>query len=246
MAAIKMGPKFVTGNVATDPTLMGQGDQSWVKIRLAEQQREYIKGQWKNGETVFYDVGVNDKQLGQHILNSVRSGDRITAIGNYSIEPYVDGNGNNGINHRLYAHEVAASLKFNDVQLAREINPSYGPQQTMSARRDADLQASQAEPAAETVNAALAAANKQYGLDQQQTFSPPIQAENTRLDQMESQYLASRSHQDQAQRPSNTSFPAARPAQSPTPGAQDSAQWGRMMENRFQNHQPDSNIGPSL
>lgn len=218
-----MGSKLVTGNLATDPSLMGSGENTWTKIRLAEQQRELVRGAWQDGEKVFYDVAIRDKQLGEHILKSVIRGDRITAIGNYTIEPYLDANGNNGINHRLYAYEVAASLKFNDVKLERTPNPNYGPQQTAGARMEADYQAIKAQPASETVNVALDAANNRYGFNQQQ---PPAaasqsQTEGDRLSELESKYLADRNKPASTPQPRERSAwdsNSTQPPRSPNPG----------------------------
>ncbi|WP_431711453.1 single-stranded DNA-binding protein [Glutamicibacter uratoxydans] len=141
---MKIGPKTVTGNLAEDPvwrTNAGSGE-NFLTLKLLETQRVQNREtrQWEDGETIAYDIAVREQRMAQHIANSVHKGDRLTVVGNYQVEPYTSRDGKAGLGHRIYAHEVAASLRFTDAQLPerhpepkadRQVdrNPS-GPQQS--------------------------------------------------------------------------------------------------------------------
>lgn len=208
MAAIKMGQKTITGNVATDPSVMEHNGNTWVKVRLAEQQREFVKGQWQDGEKVYYDVAIRDKQLGQHVLNSVLRGDRLTASGNYTISPYTDANGNEGINHNVYANDVSVSLKFTDVSITREQNQDYGPRISQGAARALQNEQDNQAPVADTVRQATEQLEKQYGINDRSTV-------NTSAPQADPWTQNGTRNPSQA---GNSNYSSQQPPRSPNPG----------------------------
>lgn len=118
---MKMGAKTVTGNLAADPEwrVNPQTNDRFLTMRLLETARVQNREsrQWEDGETIGYSIAVRDERMAQHIANSAVKGDRLTATGSYQVDPYVSKDGTAMMNHRIYANDVAMSLKFTDANL---------------------------------------------------------------------------------------------------------------------------------
>ncbi|MGO2069222.1 single-stranded DNA-binding protein [Glutamicibacter arilaitensis] len=116
---MRMGPKTVTGNLADNPVWQEANGNKFLTMCLLETQRVQNREtrQWEDGETTRYDVAVRDLRMAENIMQSAGKGDRLTVSGQYDLAPYVDSKGEAGMNHRIYASEVAASMKFNPVQV---------------------------------------------------------------------------------------------------------------------------------
>lgn len=130
---MKMGPKTVTGNLAEDPVWRGgqNGGDQFLTLRLLETPRVQNREtkEWEDGELVPYDVAVREQRMAQHVANSAHKGDRLTVSGEYQVEPYLTRDSKANMRHRIYAQEVAASLKFTDVQVPeRQAKRSRDPQ----------------------------------------------------------------------------------------------------------------------
>ncbi|MGP4991737.1 single-stranded DNA-binding protein [Glutamicibacter ardleyensis] len=130
---MKMGPKTVTGNLAEDPVWRAgvNGGDQFLTLRLLETPRVQNREtrEWEDGEMVAYDVAVREQRMAQHVASSAHKGDRLTVSGIYQVDPFVTSSGQPGMNHRIYAQEVAASLRFTDVQLPnRKLERSRNPQ----------------------------------------------------------------------------------------------------------------------
>lgn len=114
---IKMGDTTVTGNLADDPREITTPDgRSFTAMRILENRRAFDREQqqWVDGETVGYDVAIQNERLRQRALHGLSKGDRVTVRGNYEVSPYVNKNtGEAGMNHRLGAREVSVSM-FDD------------------------------------------------------------------------------------------------------------------------------------
>jgi len=95
------------GNVAQEPRSVNGGKS--VKLSIAWNERPKPDG--TKGRTVFMDVFVNGK-LGEHVLASVSSGERVVVIG--SVSSYLDKN-HNISRHSITAEVVAKSLEFGAV-----------------------------------------------------------------------------------------------------------------------------------
>lgn len=119
---MRVGQTTVTGNLAEDPVLRvnRNSNEQFLTMRLLETARVRNRetNKWEDGETTSYDVAVRDQRMADHIMKSVAKGDRLTVTGNHDVSPYVTASGEAGLNHKLYATDVAASMKFSDVTIA--------------------------------------------------------------------------------------------------------------------------------
>lgn len=111
--------KTVTGYVATDPKTVDTQRGQLVAFRLAEPQQVFDReaGQYKDVDPIYYDVAVGREQLGKNVLASVEQGQRLSVTGRYSVEPYVNRDGEAGLNNRIWAEDVSASMQHNTVQV---------------------------------------------------------------------------------------------------------------------------------
>ena len=114
---IKMGETTVTGNLADDPREVTTPDGKPLTVfRVVENQRVFSREQqqWVDGETVGYDVAINNDRLRQNALSGLAKGNRVTVRGNYEVSPYINQKtGAAGLNHRIGAREVSVSM-FDD------------------------------------------------------------------------------------------------------------------------------------
>lgn len=154
----------VTGNLAADPRVVDREDGSFlVVLAVAENRRTFDENtqQWVNSDPVYYNVGLDsrDRALGNlpsNAANSLHKGDLVTVQGNYQASPYQDKNGNLGINHRIWATDVAASMKFASVEITQNPKPSrhFVADLDMAAEADRNYSAAPAQqeqaPAAPT------------------------------------------------------------------------------------------------
>lgn len=135
---MKMGSKTVTGNLADNPSWQEANGNKFLTMRLLETQRVQNREtrKWEDGETTRFDVAIRDARMAENIMLSAGKGDRLTITGQYDVAPFVDSKGAPGMNHRIYASEVAASMKLNpvhvperqkSVQQSPEVDP-WGPQ----------------------------------------------------------------------------------------------------------------------
>ncbi|MBF0808501.1 hypothetical protein E4U03_07750 [Rothia nasimurium] len=122
----------VTGNLVADPRVIEREDGSYlVVLAVAENRRTFDNDtqQWVEADPVYYNVGLDsrDRSLGNlpsNVSASLHKGDMVTVQGNYQASPYQDKNGNLGINHRIWATDVAASMKFASVEVTPNPKPS--------------------------------------------------------------------------------------------------------------------------
>lgn len=63
------------------------------------------------------DVAVDNARIGNNVEQSLSQGDHVRVTGNYSVEPFVTRDGEPGMNRRIWAHDVAPSLRFNAVEV---------------------------------------------------------------------------------------------------------------------------------
>ncbi|WP_460462974.1 single-stranded DNA-binding protein [Arthrobacter pigmenti] len=110
----KLGKQSVTGNLVADPVRRETNAGVLTTMRIAENQRTYDReaAEWKDGDSVFYDVAVKNARLGENVTGSVGRGDRVSVSGNYEAVPFVSKEGEAGLSHRIWADEVSASLDY--------------------------------------------------------------------------------------------------------------------------------------
>lgn len=116
--------KTVTGYVATAPETVNTQRGQMVAFRLAEPQEIFDREtrQYRDLDPIYYDVRIGREQLGKNVLESVDTGQRVSVMGKYSVEPYVNREGQAGLNNGIWADEVSASMQHNTVQMG----PSVG------------------------------------------------------------------------------------------------------------------------
>lgn len=144
---MNLGSKTVTGNLATDPIWRETANGRLLALRLLETQRVMNREtrKWEDGETTRFDVAITDERMANNIMLSARKGDRLAVTGSYDVQPYVDSKGTAGMNHRIFANDVAASMKFSAVHIpereksadAPGVDP-WGPQQTQAGPQQAE------------------------------------------------------------------------------------------------------------
>ncbi|MBB5748020.1 single-strand DNA-binding protein [Micrococcus sp. TA1] len=113
-----VGKKTVQGNLTGDPRkVRTKAGQELVVMTVAENGRRFNEDSraWEDTEAKFYDVAVDRAQLRENVLASLRKGDRVTVTGDYRVGAYATSTGQPGLNHRIWAEDVAASMQFNPV-----------------------------------------------------------------------------------------------------------------------------------
>ncbi|MBF6671162.1 single-stranded DNA-binding protein [Glutamicibacter sp. FBE19] len=148
---MNMGSKTVTGNLANDPLWRDTANGRLLALRLLETQRVFNRESrnWEDGETTRFDVAITDERMAKNVMASAGKGDRLTVTGSYDVQSYVGSEGEAGLNHRIFANDVAASMKFTEVQVperqksaaAPGVDP-WGPQAT----QEQPQQAAQEQP----------------------------------------------------------------------------------------------------
>lgn len=138
----------VTGNLTADPREVPRSSGApMVVFEVAENHRRLDRetNQWVDAGVTYYDVAITKEGLGQNVLASMRQGNRVTVEGTYRSEPYVTAEGEVGLNHKLLANDISASLMFNQVRMGPSIAEV---QQTAAMVAQANMQASQDAAAA--------------------------------------------------------------------------------------------------
>lgn len=127
MQQIQRG-KTIQGNLVDDPKQIPTQNGPMVVMTVAEQNQRFDRDsqQYVDMDPTYYDVGISREKLGQNVLASVHKGDRVSVTGNYAVEPYVSKKGEPGLNHRIWAEDVSASMQFNQVQVAPRPEPAAG------------------------------------------------------------------------------------------------------------------------
>lgn len=112
---------YVCGNVTKEPSVRFTDRGSAIcSLRLADTPRikDDDSGEWKDGETSYYDVSVFGKQA-ENAAEAFTKGDRILAIGRWQRQTWQDGDGNTRSKKVLQAREIGPSLLFKAAKIAR-------------------------------------------------------------------------------------------------------------------------------
>lgn len=152
-----VGKKTVQGNLTGDPRkIQTKAGQDLVVITVAENGRRFNEDSraWEDTEAKFYDVAVERAQLRENVAASLRKGDRVTVTGDYRVGAYATSTGQPGLNHRIWAEDVAASMQFNPVVvLPREphrdgASVASSPEQSREQSADPSLRPEELTPEA--------------------------------------------------------------------------------------------------
>ena len=60
--------------------------------------------------------------MGRNVLSSLRKGNRVAVTGTYTVEAFADAQGNSGINHKIWAEDVSASMKWNQLKIGPSVS----------------------------------------------------------------------------------------------------------------------------
>ncbi|MCP3425832.1 single-stranded DNA-binding protein [Rothia sp. AR01] len=125
----------VTGNLVKDPEAVQlKSGKRLTTFTLAENNRQFNREaqQWEDGEPNYFDVAVDADSsrlgnLAQNVGESLHKGDRVSVEGSYTASPYVNKNGEAGINHKIWASEVSPSLMFASADLHQNPRAETSP-----------------------------------------------------------------------------------------------------------------------
>lgn len=132
MARPKIDQMKVSGNLVDDPQRITTGSgQELVVMKIAENNRVFDrqKNEWTEGDPNYYEVAVDAQarrlgNLADNVETSLHKGDRVSVEGSYTATPYQAKDGSLGVNHRIWADEVAPSLRFASAAIERNPSPS--------------------------------------------------------------------------------------------------------------------------
>ncbi|GAB2714167.1 single-stranded DNA-binding protein [Arthrobacter bambusae] len=154
----RLGRHTATGNLTADPVQRETTSGKLTTFRIADTPRIFDRAvnEWKDGETVFYDVAVKNARFGENIKNSLAKGNRVTVAGNYEPVPFVS-EGKAGLNHRIWADDVSVSLEFARVHIE--------PDRAHAEQAHTPAQAAAPAPAPDAaVSPEQAAVDREWGL----------------------------------------------------------------------------------
>ncbi|SMY04400.1 Single-strand binding protein family protein [Brevibacterium sp. 239c] len=104
--------RTVKAYVADDPKLINSPEgKSFVAFPVVDNKRykDPDTQEWKDAKATRYEVTVDQPKLRDNVLASLEKGQRVSVEGNYVPKPYIDGQGNQRVGHKIYAHDVSAS-----------------------------------------------------------------------------------------------------------------------------------------
>lgn len=104
----------VPGNLTADPQqITTNAGKPMTVFDLAQNTRVRDEaGNWGDGPTNYYSVGITDERLGRNVMASLKKGDRVNVEGTLRSTPYLRGNGEPDMNHRIFADDVSPSLRW--------------------------------------------------------------------------------------------------------------------------------------
>jgi single-strand DNA-binding protein len=115
------------GHLGSDPKLAKTDSGDFVaNMSVAFTPRIRQGDEWVNGEPVWYSVSAF-KGLAEHAAASFHKGDLVMVIGRQNDVEYDRRDGSKGVDHRVTADEIGASVRFAEVDIhpiARSIVPS--------------------------------------------------------------------------------------------------------------------------
>lgn len=102
----------VKAYVADNPQLIHTKDgKEFAAFPVIENKRykDPETQEWKDAKATRYEVTVDQPGLRDNVLASLEKGQRVSVEGNYVPKPYIDGQGQQRVGHKIFAHDVSAS-----------------------------------------------------------------------------------------------------------------------------------------
>ena len=148
-----MNSTVVTGNIVRDPELRSTASGNAVASFSVADNRRFTDATGERREATSYMDVVAWGDLGRHVAESLRQGDRVTVTGRLEQRGWENGQGERRSKVELNATDVAASLRFatlavckpeHGAELAEEQGYEHdlGEDATTAAARPEDRQAS--------------------------------------------------------------------------------------------------------
>ena len=177
-----MNSTIVTGNIVRDPELRSTASGSVVaNFSVADNRRWADAATGERREATSYLDVVAWGDLGRHVAESLRQGDRVTVTGRLEQRNWETGQGERRSKLELNATDVAASLRFATLAV---LKPDHGAEVSQDRGYDYDLAeeatTEAARPAAPQVTSSWSdaqvsapARGPQPQPGEQATFPPP-------------------------------------------------------------------------
>lgn len=125
------------GNLTREPELrFTTGGKAVCSFTLAVNRRYMVNNEWTDGPVVFADCSAWDR-LGENLAASASKGDRILVSGRLETREYDDKEGLRRRVWQIVCDEVAVSLKFATVEIARTRRTTETEPATAGAPRTA-------------------------------------------------------------------------------------------------------------
>lgn len=104
----------IIGTVATVPKLTtfdNGGSKASFRLAANERRLDRATGQWVEGSTNWFSVNAS-RELGEHVVMSLRKGDRIVVTGKLRVRQWETAEGRNGYSVDIDAEGVGHDLRF--------------------------------------------------------------------------------------------------------------------------------------
>lgn len=118
MKPTKLGAKTIQGNLVEEPRMVQTATSEFLALRVAETQSKFDRDTqaWAEQDPTYYDVAVRPGAMADNIQASLHKGHAVAITGNYQVEAWSTGD-KAGLNHKVFANDVSASLRFNEVDV---------------------------------------------------------------------------------------------------------------------------------
>jgi single-strand DNA-binding protein len=114
---VKNQPTAFAGHLGSDPQRgRTDGGKTVANMSVAFTPRVREGEEWVNGETVWYSVAAFGSTA-EHVLASLHKGDHVVVTGKQTDVEFDRRDGSKGIDHKVMADQVAASLQFAEVDI---------------------------------------------------------------------------------------------------------------------------------
>jgi len=128
-----MSTRVIVGNLAADPEAIAAGQVTITKFRVMENTGEYRKGDWVKHETPTAHFVEAKFELGEHILASLRKGDRVIVVGREHTRSWEKPGGGTGYGRIIIAENVGPDLTYTTAQPNRQPAQSAPANEWMTA-----------------------------------------------------------------------------------------------------------------
>ena len=131
-----MNSTVVTGNIVRDPELRSTASGNAVASFSVADNRRFTDATGERREATSYLDVVAWGDLGRHVAESLRQGDRVTVTGRLEQRSWENGQGERRSKVELNATDVAASLRFATLAVCK---PEHGAELSEDQGYDYDL-----------------------------------------------------------------------------------------------------------